>query len=212
MSQASHTSAMNRLIQQLTRLPGIGKRSAERIAFHLLKQSPEDSFDLAAAIRDLKTNVRHCSICFNLTESDPCAICADPKRDRGLVLVVEQPSDVISLETTGMYRGTYHVLMGRLSPLEGVGPGELNIDALVKRVEVSHLPDAGAGTAPIREVILGTNPNLEGDGTSMYLASRLAKLEVKVSRLARGLPTGVSLEAVSKAVLADAIQGRSEMK
>ncbi|MCX5658940.1 MAG: recombination mediator RecR [Planctomycetota bacterium] len=211
MSQASHTSAMNRLIQQLTRLPGIGKRSAERIAFHLLKQSPEDSFDLAAAIRDLKANVHHCSICFNLTESDPCPICADPQRDRGLVLVVEQPSDVVSLETTGMYRGTYHVLMGRLSPLEGVGPGELNIDALVKRVEVSHMPDAGAGTTPIREVILGTNPNLEGDGTSMYLASRLAKLKMKVSRLARGLPTGVSLEAVSKAVLADAIQGRQEM-
>ncbi len=187
MAQPSHTNAMNRLIQQLTRLPGIGKRSAERIAFHLLKQPTQESLDLATAIRDLKTNVRHCSVCFNLTESDPCSICSDPQRDRGLVLVVEQPSDVVSLEVTGMYHGVYHVLMGRLSPLEGVGPGELNIEPLLARVEASLATSTGAKDecVPIREVILGTNPNVEGDGTALYLAGRLrARLGVRVSRLA----------------------------
>lgn len=197
-------SAMNRLIERLGRLPGIGRRSAERIAFHLLKSSPEEAVALAAAIHELKTNVRHCSHCFNLTESDPCAICADSRRDRSVIMAVEQPGDVVSLETTGMFRGLYHVLMGRLSPLDGIGPGELNIDALVERVRASN--------GQVREVVLGMNPNLEGDGTAMYLAQQLTPLGVKVSRLARGLPTGVNLETVSKAVLADAIQGRRVME
>lgn len=197
-------SAMNRLIERLGRLPGIGRRSAERIAFHLLKSSPEEAVALAAAIHELKTNVRHCSQCFNLTESDPCAICADSRRDHSVIMAVEQPGDVVSLETTGMFRGLYHVLMGRLSPLDGIGPGELNIDALVARVRASN--------GQVREVVLGMNPNLEGDGTAMYLAQQLAPLGVKVSRLARGLPTGVNLETVSKAVLADAIQGRRVME
>lgn len=196
-------SAMNRLVERLGRLPGIGRRSAERIAFHLLKQSPDEALALAAAIQDLKTNVRHCSECFNLTEADPCAICDDHRRDRAIVMVVEQPGDVVSLESTGMYRGLYHVLMGRLSPLDGVGPGELNIDPLIQRVKKSK--------GQITEVVLGTNPNLEGDGTALYLAEQLAAAGVKVSRLARGLPTGTNLETVSKAVLADAIQGRRAM-
>ncbi|MCE9590011.1 MAG: recombination mediator RecR [Planctomycetes bacterium] len=196
-------SAMNRLIDRLGRLPGIGRRSAERIAFHLLKQAPDEAMALAAAIQDLKTNVRHCSECFNLTEADPCAVCADPRRDRSVIMVVEQPGDVVSLESTGMFRGLYHVLMGRLSPLDGVGPGELNIDPLVERVKKSG--------GEVREVVLGTNPNLEGDGTALYLAEQLGRSGVKVSRLARGLPTGTNLETVSKAVLADAIQGRREM-
>lgn len=193
---------MNRLIQRLSRLPGLGKRSAERLAYHLLKQPAEEALELAAAISDLKKNVRHCSVCFNLTEADICSICADPQRDHGLILVVEQPGDVVSLETTGMYKGVYHVLMGRLSPLEGVGPGELNIEPLLKRIDAA---------GQVREVILGTNPTLEGDGTALYLAEQLAKRGVKVSRLARGLPTGSNLELVSKAVLADALQGRQEM-
>lgn len=198
---------MSRLVQRLTRLPGVGKRSAERMAFHLLKQSTEDVLELADALRELKRNVRHCSVCFNLTEQEVCSICGDPRRDRGLVLVVEQPSDVVSLETTGMYRGVYHVLMGRLSPLEGVGAGELNIEPLLRRVE----DGGGTGGETVREVILGTNPNLEGDGTALYLAEELVKRGARVSRLARGLPTGSSLEFVSKAVLADAIQGRQTM-
>src|SRR5690606_16514316 len=129
-SRGSYTSAFVRLIEQLTRLPGVGKRSAERIAFYLLKAPPEESRQIAAAINDFRSNLKVCSICCNLTEADPCPICSDPRRDRGLVLVVEQPSDVASFETTGLYRGVYHVLMGRLAPLDGLGPGELNIQNL----------------------------------------------------------------------------------
>ena len=198
MSKGSSPSAMNRLIQRFSRLPGIGKRSAERLAFHLLKQPAEESYELAAAITDLKANTRHCSICFNLTESDPCPICSDSRRDHGLVLVVEQPGDIVSFETTGQYRGVYHVLMGRLSPFDGVGPGEINIEPLLERARAGKL----------HEVILGTQPTLEGDGTALYLAEQLAATGVKVTRLARGLPTGSSLEMVSKAVLGDAIEGR----
>ncbi len=201
MPPAPNIAAMERLVERLARLPGIGKRSAERIAFYLLKASPEEAAALAGAIAELKRNVHHCSVCFNLAERDPCPICADERRDRAMILVVEQPADVATLETTGLYRGVYHVLMGRLAPLEGVGPGELNVEALVKRVEVGG----------VREVILGTNPTLEGDGTALYLADRLGKLGVKVSRLARGLPSGATLERVSKAVLADALEGRGEM-
>ena len=192
---------MDRLVKQFSKLPGIGKRSAERIAFHLLKQSPDEATQLADAINDLKKNVRHCSQCFNLTDSDPCSICSDSRRDQSVILVVEQPSDVITFETTGMFQGLYHVLMGRIAPLDGVNPGELNIDTLITRVKKNHT----------REVILGTSPNLEGDGTAMYLADELEKLGVKITRLARGLPTGSTLELASKAVLADAIEGRKAM-
>src|SRR5690606_2803811 len=142
-----------------------------------------------------------CSICGHVSESDPCPICTDPQRDHGQILVVEQPSDVASLEQTGLYKGVYHVLMGRLAPLEGVGPGDLNIDRLLQRV-------ASGG---VREVILATNPTLEGDGTALYLAQQLGQRGVKVSRLARGLPTGSSLGTVSKAVLVDALQGRQDL-
>lgn len=192
---------MNRLIEKLCRLPGLGRRSAERVAFHLLKSPPEEALELAAAIRDFKTNLRVCSVCNDATESDPCPICSDGRRDRQTVLVVERPGDVASLETTGQYRGVYHVLMGRLAPLDGVGPGELNVQPLIDRI----------GRDGVREVILGTHPTLEGDGTALYLASELAKHGVRVTRLARGLPTGASLDMVSKAVLGDAIQGRQAM-
>lgn len=249
----AHPGSVQRLIDRLTRLPGIGKRSAERLVFHLIKQPPEEARELAAAIDGLGRNVHPCVCCFNLTEgasetkpvpsgrasgvdtstemTDPlaglCSICRDHRRDHGQVLVVEQPTDVVSFETTGLYRGVYHVLMGRLSPLDGIAAGDLNIDALLDRVRRQGKPIASDGGAkarepsaidqwlaalpPAREVILGTNPNLEGDGTALYLAQRLAKAGVKVSRLARGLPTGASLETVSKAVLADAIQGRREV-
>lgn len=192
---------MTRLVDQFARLPGIGRRSAQRLAFYLLKAPKGEATALAEAIVGLTRNVRHCSTCFNLCESDLCSICSDQRRDGSVVLVVEQPSDVVTLEATGLYRGVYHVLMGRLSALDGVGPGELNVTALFKRLE--------AGT--VKEVILGTNPTLEGDGTALYLAQELAKRGARVSRLARGLPTGSSLEHVSKAVLADAIEGRQTM-
>lgn len=168
----------------------------------------EKSLELAAVIHQFKANLKSCWRCANITESDPCPICADPTRDQGLVLVVEQPSDVASFESLGSYRGVYHVLMGRLAPLDNIGPDELNVTSLVERVEGSDESTSKEIGPPIREVILGTNPTLEGDGTALYLADRLTKLGVKVSRLARGLPAGSILETASKAVLSDAIDGR----
>ena len=200
--------ALERLVEQLARLPGIGRRSAQRIAFYLLKQPTEKSLELATAIYEFKANLKSCWRCANITESDPCPICSDPNRDQGLVLVVEQPSDVASFEALGSYRGVYHVLMGRLAPLENIGPGDLNVTRLVERVEGSEESTGKKLGPPIREIILGTNPTLEGDGTALYLADRLTKLGVKVSRLARGLPAGSTLETASKAVLSDAIDGR----
>lgn len=197
---------VDRLIAEMSRLPGIGRRSAERLAFHLLKASKDEALSLAGAIADLKESVRHCSACFNLTDTDPCPICADPRRDRARVLVVEEPKDLIAIEQTRMYRGLYHVLMGRLSPLDGIEPSDLTIDALFDR-----LGGTATDGAPIEEVILGLNPTLEGDGTAMYLHDELTRRGVQVTRLARGLPSGGSLEYANKAVLADAIAGRQRM-
>ena len=191
-------SAFERLLDQLGKLPGIGRRSAERIAFDLLKRPADDVLELADALRAFKTDLVVCSICGNVSETDPCPICADDKRDASTVLVVEQPTDVASIEQTGAYRGRYHVLMGRLAPLDGVGPGELTLDRLVQR----------AKTEPIREIILGLNPTLEGDGTAMLIEETLADTGVNVTRLARGVPSGSTLQTVSKAVLSDAIQAR----
>jgi recombination protein RecR len=201
MGKPRTDSAFERLTDQLSRLPGIGRRSSQRIAFHLLKVSREEAEQLAESVLAFKRDLKVCSTCGHVTESDPCPICADPDRDAGQVLVVEQPSDVASLEQTGVYRGVYHILMGRLAPLEGVGPGELNIDRLLARVT----------DGKVREVILGTNPTLEGDGTALYLAEQLAKHGVTLTRLARGLPTGTQLSGASKAVLSDAIQSRQAM-
>lgn len=220
MRRASQPSAIQRLVEQLSRLPGIGKRTAERLAFHLIKQDDQAVSQLAHAIAEVKKHTRQCSTCFNITESDPCPICADPRRDRGVVLVVEQPGDVVSIEQTGLYRGVYHVLMGRLAPLDGIGPGELTIEALLSRIGAgrpsaeSSGPNGNGDDAPdddaatIREVVIGTSPNIEGDGTALHLARELATLSVNVTRLARGLPYGSSMEMLGKAVLADALQGR----
>ncbi len=197
-------SAFDRLLAELAKLPGVGQRSAERIAFDLLKRAPADVLPLADAIRAVKTDLRACSTCGNVTEADPCPICSHPKRDRSVVLVVEQPLDIVSLEATGAYRGLYHVLMGRIAALDGVGPGELNVQALLDRVAA---PDS-----PITEVILGTNPSLEGDGTALHLADLLADVGaqrgLKITRLARGVPVNTTLQTVSKAVLSDALQAR----
>ncbi len=201
MNATKRAPAYERLLAELSKLPGIGKRSAERIALHLIKQPPEAAKALASALDDFRGNLKVCRVTGMVSESDPCDIATDPSRDHGLVLVVEQPSDVLTIEQAGTYRGSYHVLMGRLAPLDAVGPGDLNIDSLIDRIE------AGG----IREVILGTNPTLEGDGTALYLSQRLTQTGVKVTRLARGMPTGQSLDTVSKAVLADAIAGRTGM-
>lgn len=202
-------NAVDRLIAALTDLPGIGRRSAERIAFHLLKAPPAEALALSQAIADVKQKIRHCSICFNLTDTDPCPICSDPRRDAFIVLVVEQPRDLISLEQTGLYRGVYHVLMGRLDPLSDIGPEHLNIKPLLERASDASKNARGVAVA---EIILGLNPDLEGDTTALHLADELSKIPaIRVTRLARGIPTGSQLEYASKAVLGDAIQGRQNM-
>jgi len=227
MARTSATNPMDRLVERLSRLPGIGKRSAERLAFHLLKESSEECSRLAQAIVDLKRSTRQCSTCFNLTDADPCSICADPQRNHAVVLVVEQPNDVVSIEQTGLFKGVYHVLMGRIAPLDGVGPGDLTVQALLDRVrEGNAKPQAMTGEQggseaaaantepriPINEVIIGTNPSLEGDGTALYLTQELQRLGAKVTRLGRGLPYGSQMQLVSKAVLADALQGRQQVQ
>jgi recombination protein RecR len=199
---AAHTDSMRRLMEQFARLPGIGPRTAERLAYHLLHQSPEQALALADAIRAVKTRLRNCERCFNLSEQELCEICRDPRRDQGTICVVEQPTDLISLEQTGLCTWVYHVLQGQLAPLDGITPDDLTINALIKRVE----------SGSIREIILATNPTMEGDGTALYLSSLLEGRGVKVTRLARGLPSGGSIEYASKSVLADAIRGRTPVE
>jgi recombination protein RecR len=200
---SGYTQSIQNLMQELARLPGIGMRSAERIAFHLLKEKPEEAMKLADAIRDVKTRIRHCSTCFNLTESDPCSICADTERDHAMVCVVEQPKDLLALESAGLYKGVYHVLLGRVSPLDGVEPGDLTIDALLDRI----------GSGGVREIIMGTNPTMEGDGTALYIQSLIGGRfpDVQVTRLARGLAAGSSIEYANRNILSDAITGRQKM-
>jgi recombination protein RecR len=200
---ASYTQSIQNLMNELSRLPGIGMRSAERIAFHLLKQNPEDALKLADAIRDVKTRIKHCSICYNLTEQDPCAICADASRDQGLVCIVEQPKDLLALESAGLYRGVYHVLLGRIAPLEGLDPQDLTIEALMQRL--------AGGT--VREIIMGTNPTMDGDGTALFIQNEIQVRfpSIQVTRLARGLPAGSSIEYANRNILADAISGRQRM-
>jgi len=197
----AYTKSLNNLIEQFAKLPGIGPKTAERLAFHILKSDVPEALALAEAIADVKKNIHQCKICYNLAEANICPICADPRRDKSILCVVEQPRDVISLEKTGLCRWVYHVLNGHIAPLEGVEPTDLTIDSLVKRIR------AGG----IQEVVMATNPNLEGDGTALYIQSLLSGLNIKVTRLARGLPTGSTLEYASGNILADAILGRSPL-
>src|SRR5215207_5709441 len=197
---SSYTASIQNLINQLASLPGIGARSAERIAFHLLKQRPEEALKLANAINDVKTRIKHCSVCYNLTESDPCNICADPARDQGLVCIVEQPKDLLALESASLYRGVYHVLLGRIAPLEGVEPSDLTIEPLMTRL----------ASGAVRELIMGTNPNMEGDGTALYIQGLVGSRfpQVQITRLARGLAAGSNIEYANRNILADALSGR----
>lgn len=193
--------SLSRLKTELQKLPGIGARSAERIAFHLLRESRDSAAALARAITDIKDRISHCSVCFNLTETNPCSICSDAGRDQSEVWVVEQPHDVMVLETTGLVRGCYHVLMGHLAPLEGIEPEHLTIQPLVDRVKKGS----------IREVILALNPTLEGDGTALFIQSLLKETGVTVSRPARGLAVGSQIEYASVGMLESAIRGRAPM-
>jgi recombination protein RecR len=201
----AYTDSVRKLMELFGKLPGIGARSAERMAFHILKSTPAEALALADAIRHVKEHVKHCSICFNLTETDPCAICTDPARDAATICVVEQPKDLLQLESTGVYRGVYHVLLGHLAPLENIGPGELTITGLVERITKSQV-----AATPVREVILATNPTMDGDGTALYIQEQLMPLCINVTRLARGLPAGAQIEYSNKAILADAIAGRTK--
>ncbi len=197
---AGYGAALDRLTATLGRLPGIGAKSAERLAHHLLKCPPEEALELAEAIRAAKEQVRHCQRCFHLTEVDQplCAICRDPRRDAGLLCVVEQSRDLLAIEKSGSFPGAYHVLLGRLAPLQGMGPEQLTVAALEARVR------AGG----VREIVMATNPNLEGDGTALYIAQRLQGEPVQITRLARGLASGSTLEFASRDMLADAVSGR----
>lgn len=174
----------------------------------MLKSSEEDALKLANAIQEVKRRIRHCSICWNLTDTDPCTVCSSPSRDAGQVLVVEQPKDLISLEQAGLYRGVYHVLMGRVDPLDGVGADSLTLPDLLRRIDSPA--DNSRGMA-VREVILGMNPDMEGDTTGLQVAAEVQRRGIKVTRLARGLPAGGQIEFASKAVLADAIACRQEL-
>ena len=198
-----YTQALQDLIAQFERLPGIGRKTAERLAYYVLRSPPDEILRLADAIRRVKDSVRHCRLCFNIAESDLCPICDDPSRDAGQICVVEEPKDLYAIERTGSYRGAYHVLLGTFAPLEGVSPEDLTIGPLLERVK--------GGT--VREVILATNPNFEGDGTALFIAERLkAYPGVRVTRLARGLPSGSLLEYVSKTIVSDAIEGRRSLE
>lgn len=198
-------------------MPGIGQKTAERLAFYILRSKPAEAMAMAYAIRDLKKNVKNCALCNHVTEEIYCSICLDPKRDPALLCVVEQPKDLISIEKMGAYRGRYHVLMGSLALLEGIEVKDLDIEGLLARLQkpFSETASTGAGTpanlpveAAIREVILATNPNLEGDTTALYLSEKLRNLGISVSTLARGLPTGGSFEFANRSILYEAFAKR----
>lgn len=195
-------SAIEELVAEFARLPGIGRKTAQRLTYFLLKQPRETSARLARAVSALGERVRACSRCGNLTEADPCAICADPRRDAAVVCVVEEASDVLAIERAGEFRGHYHVLGGRLSPLDGVGPDALSVPALLARLEVG---------SPVREIIVATNPSVEGEATAHYLERLLRPKGVAVTRLARGLPVGGELEYADSVTIAQALQARRAM-
>jgi recombination protein RecR len=197
---AAFTESITVLVDEFAKLPGIGKKSAERLAYHVLRVHKTEALALADAIRNVKENVRYCRICYNLSEQEECAICRDSRRAQDLLCVVEQPRDLIALEQAGAYNGLYHVLLGRIAPLEGVGPEHLTIDPLVERVRKGSF----------REVIMGTNPTLEGDGTALYISNALAGIPIAITRLARGITTGSVLEFANKEILADALSGRQK--
>lgn len=201
MSQGTLTGPLQRLLDELRKLPGIGARSAERIAFHLLKASREEALGLAQAVTSLKEDIRPCARCYNLADAELCYICADPRRDQGQIVVVEQPKDLMNLEATGLVQGVYHVLMGHIAPLDGIDPDDLTINALLERVKAGN----------VREVILATNPTLEGDATALHITQLLEKDGVTVTRLARGLAPGAQIEYANRSMLEEAFRGRREV-
>ena len=201
MAQNILPQPVQKLINELARLPGIGPKSAARLTFYLLRSGKEQTTDLAQALLDMKERTRFCSVCFNITEDDPCVICQDAGRDQGILCVVEEPLDVVAIERSRAFNGRYHVLHGAISPVEGVGPEDLRIAELVERVEQGQF----------REIVLATNPTLEGESTSLYLQRRLVRPGLRLTRLARGLPVGGDLEYTDEITLSRAMEGRQEM-
>jgi recombination protein RecR len=198
----SHAPPVQRLVSELSKLPGVGSRTAQRLAFHILRAPPEDATALAEAIRDVKERIRLCEVCFNLTDETRCRICQDPRREQDVICVVEEPSDVIPMERTHEYHGVYHVLGGALSPIDGIDPEDLKIAELLARLT--------APEAPVREVVLATNPTTTGEATALHIAEELRRRapEVKVTRLASGLPVGSDLEYADEVTLGKALAGR----
>ena len=193
--------AVDELVKEFKKMPGVGLKTAQRLSFYVLRISHQEADKLAKAIMQVKEKVTYCSICSNITETDPCEICTNPKRDSQSICVVEEPKDIMAIEKTGEYRGMYHVLMGAISPLDGIGPESLKIDSLIKRVKSSA----------VKEVILATNPNAEGEATATYLSRLLKPLGVKVYRIARGLPVGSELEYADEVTITKALEGKLEM-
>jgi recombination protein RecR len=197
-----YTETLNKLIAEFEKLPGIGPKTAERLAFYILKAQPGEALALAEAIRDVKDKIKHCQICYNLSEQSVCQICSDERRDKSIICVVEQSKDIINLEKTGACKWVYHVLGGHIAPLEGIEPGDLTIEQLLDRVR----------SGDVKEVIMATNPNMAGDGTALYISSLLRNTGAKITRLARGLPSGSTIEYASGKILTDAIIGRRELE
>jgi recombination protein RecR len=193
-----HAQPINKLIQELAKLPGIGEKTASRLAMHILRASPSDAEALARAILEVKEKIRFCSQCFNLTDQDPCQICRDPRRNSELICVVSGPEDLVALEKSGSYRGLYHLLQGVLSPLEGVGPKDLRISELLARLQGGH----------VKEVILATNPSAEGETTAQYLSQVIKPLGIRVTRIARGIPMGGDLQYVDEVTLSKSLENR----
>ena len=191
------SDSLNQLVEEFAQLPGIGRKSAQRLALYILKLSKQEVENMAQALLDVKEKIRYCSSCWNFTEDDPCTICANPKRDGSTICVVEEPNDVIALEKTNEFRGLYHVLGGALSPLDGIGPEDLKVRELLSRI-----------TAGVKEIILAMNPDIEGEATTIYLTRLLKPLGVSVTRLARGIPIGGDLEFADEATLSRALEGR----
>jgi len=191
------SEALQQLIEEFAQLPGIGRKSAQRLALFILKQPRDEVVKMAKALVGAKDRIRYCSTCYNITEQDPCVVCSSPKRDRNVICVVEEPNDVLALEKTNEFRGLYHVLGGSLSPLDGIGPEDLKVRELLARI-----------SGEVGEVILAMNPNVEGEATTIYLTRLLKPLGVKVSRIARGIPVGGDLEFADEATLTRALEGR----
>ncbi len=196
-----YAKPLGKLINELSRLPGIGGKTAQRLAFHILSMDEKEARGLAEAIVDAKTNMKYCSVCGNLTDTDPCAICSDPARNHDMICVVETPKDVVAMERIKEFTGLYHVLHGAISPMEGIGPEDINLKQLIVRLQQED----------VQEIILATNPNIEGEATAMYIARLVKPSGIKVSRIAHGIPVGGDLEYADEVTLLKAVEGRREL-